>query len=237
MAGPVTIQTVLYVALTGLIPSVVWLIFWLRRDRTRPEPFGLLLICFLLGAVGVVLAIPLQKFVQSIVTESQTQIILWATIEEVLKFLPVALIALRSKYNDEAIDPAMYMIVSALGFATLENIAYALQPAQALHADAALLNGSLRFLGATLLHVVSSGFVGIVIGLAPRLGKFFFSLFGLAAAIFLHSTFNFFIMKNASASFVQVYGYLWVAAIITLVTLEKLRRIPPYTSVPAPTTL
>ncbi len=227
MAGPITIETILYVAITGLVPSIIWLIFWLRRDRTKPEPFGLLLLCFLLGAVGVILAIPVQKLIREVVYESRLELILWAGVEEVLKFLPVAFIALRSKYNDEAIDPAMYMIVSALGFATLENIAYAIQPTQTLHADAAFLHGGLRFMGATLLHVVSSGIIGIVLGLASKYTRFFFGLVGLLIATFLHSTFNFFIMKNTSASFVQVYGYLWVAAVISTVTLEKLRRIPP----------
>jgi hypothetical protein len=42
----------------------------------------------------------------------------------------------------------------------------------------------------------------------------------------LHATFNFFILKKDTASTIQIYGYLWIAAIISHIILEKLRRIP-----------
>ncbi len=239
MASGVGTHHIVFAIITGLLPSFIWLFFWLRRDRTRPEPTGLLVLCFTLGAAGIPITIALQKFIYSIIADEKVRLIWLALIEEVIKFLPVYFIALKSKFNDEVIDPAIYMITSALGFAALENLAYATRPEFLGNIAFGLQNSSLRFFGATLLHGITSGFVGIVIGLAPRYTGWFFGLFGLGMATFLHATFNFFIMKVPVVNNVlnlreilPVYGYLWVAAVIIVLTLEKLRRIKPISSVP-----
>ncbi|HVY36245.1 MAG TPA: PrsW family glutamic-type intramembrane protease [Candidatus Paceibacterota bacterium] len=217
---------VLFALISGLLPALFWLFFWLHIDRKRPEPFGLLFLCFMLGAVSVLFASLLQHAVQSLASDgSKEQIAIFAAIEEILKYVAFAFVAKRSTYDDESIDPAIYMITVALGFAALENIFYVLQPTAHATITAALLTGGLRFFGATLLHTIASGFVGIGIALAPRGFKNTGAALGIAGAIFLHATFNFFILKNDASSFLRVYGYLWVAGIMNLLILEKLRRV------------
>ncbi len=227
MAWSIDTSHITFALFTGLLPSLIWLYFWLRRDRKNPEPFFLLTISFLLGAGVVLIAGLLQKEVKDFFINEQVRIAIWAGIEEVLKFSVFYLVAYRSKANNEAIDPAMYLITIALGFAALENTLYILKPDVSFSITAGLLTGGLRFFGSTLLHVIASGFIGIVVGLAPKEVRGLFMIFGLAGATFLHSTFNIFILKNTTASFLQIYGYLWVSAIISLVILEKLNRIPP----------
>jgi RsiW-degrading membrane proteinase PrsW (M82 family) len=221
-----TIDQIVFAVATGFIPSFIWLLFWLKRDRSHPEPTALLVICFLLGAAGVLFAGPLEGFAKGFAANDTERIVFWAGIEEVLKFIPVSLVALHSRFNDEPIDPAIYMITAALGFAALENIFYVLHPLNSVGYTASLLNGSLRFFGSTLLHSIASALVGFTIALSPKGFKGMGALLGLIGATFLHSTFNFFILKNTTASFLQIYGYLWVAAIISFMIMEKLRRIP-----------
>jgi len=221
-----TLSTTGSAFLLGLAPAVFWLFFWLRTDRDRPEPFGLLSFCFILGGLSVFLATTLQHASTAFFTGEATQVVVWAGIEELVKFVAFYLVAFNNPYNDEAIDPAIYMIAVALGFAALENIFYIIQPGVSGNITATLLTGSMRFFGATLLHTIASAFVGIVIGMTARKYRGSAVLIGLAGAIALHATFNFFILKNDTASALQIYGYLWVAAIISHVTLEKLRRIP-----------
>lgn len=216
---------IFYAILTGVIPTLAWLFFWLYRDRTKPEPLWFLFFCFMFGAFTVLFSALFQKITKNIFS-SDIQIFFWAGIEEILKFLVFYLIVRNSRFNDEVIDPAIYLITIALGFAALENTLYILKLFDNYQATAGFLTGGLRFLGSTLLHVIASGFVGVSIGLSSRYTSFFFTLFGIAGATFLHGTFNLFIMKNNGASFLQVYGFLWVAGIIILLTLEKLRRIP-----------
>lgn len=226
LAATFTNQRLLYAIITGTIPSFLWLLFWLRRDRSHPEPAKLLIFCFILGAAGVMLAGPLEGFAKTLTHEGTQRIVAWALIEELLKYIPVYLIALRSVYNDEPIDPSIYMITCALGFAALENIFYILHPSATTSLTTSLLTGSLRFFGSTLLHSIASCFVGFMIALSPKHYKAIGAFLGIAGATFLHSTFNFFILQNTTASFLQVYGYLWVAAIISFMIMEKLRRIP-----------
>lgn len=233
MANVLNSSHVLFALLTGLIPSLIWLYFWLRRDRTKPEPFGILFLCFILGATMVTVAGVLQKGTKDFFTDVTVRTFVWAGIEEVLKFLIFYLLAYRNRYNNEVIDSAMYLITIALGFAALENVLYILKPGATLNVTAGLLTGGLRFFGSTLLHAIASGFVGIVIGLSPRGITPLFMALGLAGATFLHGTFNLYIAKNTTASFLQIYGYLWVAAIISLIILEKLRRIPSKEELPA----
>ena len=233
MASQIIHSPIAFAIITGLVPSLIWLFFWLRLDRKRKEPFVLLFISFVVGAGSVLFATLLQGGVRELMTDSPARVVVFAGIEEVLKFFVFYMIAYKSDFNDEPIDPPIYLIAVALGFAALENIFYVIEPTTQEGLTAGLLTGGFRFFGSTLLHAIASAFIGIVISLTPRAIEGLGMLIGVAGAIFLHSTFNFFILKNDSASFLQVYGYLWVAAIISLLIMEKLRRLPPKDEVPA----
>ena len=223
-----SLNPTVWAIILGLSPSLIWLVFWRHLVKRGREPMGLVLLCFLLGAVSVFLATFFQGIAKDMVADPTTRIVVWAGIEEVLKFGVFFIVAYRSAYaSDDAVDPAMYLIAVALGFAALENIFYIIKPAASFNITASLLTGGLRFFGSTLLHAIASCFIGIIITLTPRLMKGVGILIGIAGAIFLHSTFNFFILKDDTASFIQIYGYLWIVAIISHVILEKFRRIPP----------
>jgi protease PrsW len=226
MAEQVISPTTLAILL-GLVPSFIWLFFWLHLTKDSREPFGLIMLCFILGGISVLIATYLQRYAKGMIDDQSTRIIVWAGIEEFLKFAVFYIVAYKTEHVDNALDPAIYLIAVALGFAALENIFYVLKPAQSFNMTASLLTGGMRFFGSTLLHTIASCFIGIMIALTPRAWRRIGILFGLAGAIFMHSTFNFFILKNDTASFLQIYGYLWVTAIISHVILEKLRRFPP----------
>lgn len=226
MAGQLAQSGFLIPLLVGFVPSVIWVFFWLGIDKEREEPFGLLLLSFIAGGISVLFATLLQQGLKGIVVAEDSRIVVWAAIEEIIKFLIFYIVAYKSGNADRPIDPALYMIVVALGFAAVENVFYVLQPNISTNMTAILLTGGMRFFGATLLHTIASGLVGISMGIAPTRLRFLSIPIGIGAAIFLHATFNFFILKNDTASVLQTYGYLWVAAIISHIILEKLRRIP-----------
>ena len=85
-----------------------------------------------------------------------------ALIEEMMKFAAAHFAISKNPQFTEPIDAMIYLIVAALGFATLENIGaiatLSPQPGQLI--PAALATISMRFIGATLLHTLSSGIVG-----------------------------------------------------------------------------
>jgi RsiW-degrading membrane proteinase PrsW (M82 family) len=214
--------------LGGIIPSLLWLWFWLKEDKGKPEPKGILLICFILGMASVIFVLPIQKFIQINVSSPQWQIVGWAAVEEIVKYLAVIIILYKTSYINKPIDWPTFLITTALGFAALENMLFLIQPLSVGQTTVGLLTGNLRFLGSTLLHAVSSGIIGIMAGLSFYMVKYkkkFYLLFGFILAIALHSIFNFFIMRNSGSGFLQVFALLWVATIINLLLFEKLRRM------------
>jgi len=151
-----TSSTLLFALLGGVVPAVLWLLFWLREDKRCPEPRGLLMIAFLAGMLAVPLVVPLEHKAASLFPSmAGLVVILWAVIEESMKFLAAYIAVLRNKAVNEPIDMVIYMITVALGFAALENTLFLLTPIEHGFIVQSILTGNLRFVGATLLHVVA----------------------------------------------------------------------------------
>jgi protease PrsW len=214
--------------LGGLLPSLLWLWFWLKEDEENPEPGIMLALIFAMGIATVIMVLPIQRFVDGAVGDGAMKLILWATAEEALKFLAVVAVLAAAKAANEPIDWPIYLITAALGFATLENTLFVIKPLSIDGTIVALLTGQLRFLGSTLLHTVASGVIGIALGLSffmGRLGKAMFAFFGFILAVSLHSIFNFFIINKNGSDFMKVFAFLWVATIIVMLLFEKVRRM------------
>ena len=214
--------------LGGIIPSLLWLWFWLREDRKNPEPKGLLAIIFIMGMIGVIFVLPIQKFIQASIDSREWEIILWAGAEEIIKYLAVLVVLYKTRHADEPIDWPIYLITAALGFAALENALFLLKPLSLGDNAVSLLTGQLRFLGSTLLHTVASGMLGIALGISLKMDGFrkkYYLISGLVLAIALHSAFNFFIMRDNGNDVLKVFGFLWVATIVVMLLFEKVRRI------------
>ena len=212
----------------GIVPAVLWLWFWLREDRKNPEPRGLLTIVFIVGMATVLIVLPMQKMVQNFAFAETWELVVWASIEEIMKFLVVLLIVLNTDQSDEPTDWPIYLITVALGFAAFENALFLLKPLAVGDTAVGLLTGQLRFLGSTLLHSIASGTIGISMGLSfymSSLKKKLYVLIGIISAIALHSAFNFFIMENEGSNFLKVFAFLWIGAIMVLLIFEKLRRM------------
>lgn len=214
--------------LGGVLPAFFWLWFWLKEDAKKPEPKGLLAICFLMGAIAVIFVIPIEKFIENNISSELIKITSWATVEELIKYIAVLIILYKTTFVDEPIDWPILLITGALGFAALENVLFLIKPLSIEQSTVGLLTGNLRFLGSTLLHAVASGIIGISLGLSffmRKKRKRLYLFIGLILAIALHSAFNFFIMNNNGSDFLKVFAFLWVATIINLLLLEKIRRM------------
>ena len=214
------------------MPAFFWLWFWLREDKQNPEPLPIILLAFVAGMAVVPLALPLQKLVLD--TYSHTNLLfLWVIIEETLKYiLALGLIFWRHEV-DEPVDMVIYMIAVALGFACLENALYMFNPFLLGDYFDVALNGALRFVGATLLHVLSSATVGIFLAFTfyKRAGtKLLASMLGLCLAITLHTIFNFFIMNSNGGSVLSVFLFVWVGVVILFFLFEKIKQLDLYSS-------
>lgn len=222
-------QNALFVILvTGIIPAILWLVFWLREDRLQPEPRGLLILTFLAGAMSVFLIIPLEGLVKASGVIGTERIFIYAAIEELVKFFVVYFIDFNSSYLDEPIDYAIYLITGALGFAAMENVIFLLSPELQSDISFVIETGIFRFLGASILHSVLAAILGIIIGFVfykKKSTKTLYIVLGLAVVMILHTIFNYFIIKYVAINTYLTLAILWVVTIIIIGLFERVRRI------------
>jgi protease PrsW len=221
----ITPVTFAIAAVSGLVPALFWLWFWLREDKLRPEPLLLIAITFIAGMAVVPLALPLQKMAIELYVGTNL-VLAWVIIEEVLKYALAVLIILWNRAVDEPIDMIIYMIVIALGFAALENTLFLLSPLMSGDYLNSTLTGSFRFLGATLLHVLASGTVGVFLALAfykSKVAQIAFGMIGLFLAIVLHALFNFFIIGASGETILGVFLFVWIGIIVLFLLFEKVK--------------
>ena len=94
----------------------------------------------------------------------------------------------------------------------------------------AVVTGNMRFIGATLLHVVSSASVGFALGYVfykGRLAKIIAAVIGLAVAITIHAAFNLSIVNADSSDTLRTFAWIWGAVIILIVLFEEVKVVRP----------
>lgn len=164
----------------GFAPSFIWLLFYLRKDK-HPESNNTVFKIFFWGMLIAPIALVLELLLSAPFGQApsgEERILLgqplWiglflvaavpALVEEFLKYQVVGQKVLKHSYFDEPLDVMLYMVIAGLGFAAVENLAQTIT----LYAEGksyASITGMIlgRFLGATLLHTLSSGIFGYFI--------------------------------------------------------------------------
>jgi RsiW-degrading membrane proteinase PrsW (M82 family) len=210
----------------GLLPSFAWLIFFLRED-VHPEPKKMIARVFMVGALAAFFAVGFQFLLKNILQSFQINeyhpisFSLFGFIEEILKFLAAYLVVRKSKFFDEPIDAMIYMITAALGFAMVENLAIMLSIKVLSEAFGIII---LRFVGATLLHALSSALVGYYWAkglLEIRNWKLEIAK-GIILATFLHTIFNYLIMVSKEVIIYPII-FLTIAALFIFWDFEKVK--------------
>ncbi|OGG58223.1 hypothetical protein A3C86_03705 [Candidatus Kaiserbacteria bacterium RIFCSPHIGHO2_02_FULL_49_16] len=214
----------------GIFPALAWLWFWLREDSAHPEPRRLIALAFLAGMVAVAVVIPLEKYAATFLLSSIATFTAWPAIEELVKYLSARFTVLSRREDDEPIDPVIYMVAVALGFAAAENALFLLSPLSGSTIIETILTGNLRFVGATLLHVLSSAVIGVALGLSfykSKTEKFTYVVIGVILAIVLHGAFNYLILNTPEEHLLRAFGYVWIGLIALLAVIEYIKRIHP----------
>jgi RsiW-degrading membrane proteinase PrsW (M82 family) len=225
MAG-VPLETIFFALLGGIIPTAMWLWFWMSEDSEKPEPLGLITLTYIAGAASVFLALPLQRFFQAMALGDVTRITVFALIEEFVKVAFVAMVAFKARSIDEPTDYTVYLVTGALGFSAIENTLYLIQPLLDRNIAFFLLAGNLRFLGSTVLHTISVALVGLLMGIGyyrTRERRLTLAVIGFFLGTSLHTIFNYLIMIDTRQSTLLVFTGLWVVALVMLVLFGQLR--------------
>jgi RsiW-degrading membrane proteinase PrsW (M82 family) len=223
----VCLNTVLLYFLLAILPGLVWLLVFLKRDNL-PEPKMKVIQVFYLG---MFVAIPtafaelwllnvLNQFGISLSVVNYfliKNIFIIGLLEELFKFAIVYFFVLRNSCLDEPIDIPLYMIISALGFATSENILLFSGHSFGMITETYGL-ATVRFLGATLLHALCSGIIGVFLawGFYWFKQRWLFILSGFGLGIIAHGLFDFF-LESSIISLAQNNSYVIYPALLLIV--------------------
>lgn len=201
------IATLLSVGFIAILPSFIWLFFYLKED-IHPEPKSWIWVVFILGIAIAPFVLFLETLLRNFITltdlgapETLLVIVLVAPlIEEVAKYGIVHLALNKNLILDEPVDGMIYLIVAALGFAGIENVFavfnYASLAPENFLAQSIYLT-ALRFVSAVALHAFASAIAGYFFA------KYYFApkrhvwhiLQGLFYAIALHGIYNLLIIR------------------------------------------
>ncbi len=254
---------IFFFVLLAFLPSFAWLLFFLREDN-HPEPKRLLATLFIGGFIAAALALAAQIFLTQTmglpelsqfsrlptsfplaVTAFLVAFIFGGT-EEVGKFIPTYFLVRKNKSFDEPVDAMIYMTTAGLGFAFIENAAIL-----AFSFEHALIGNTiglliLRFVGATLLHALSSAVAGYFWARAmahwqsragnggahpefiqnhePVHARIFIG--GLLFASLLHGIFNYLIISSQEL-LIYPTVFLIITAFFVFWDFEKLKKPTP----------
>jgi RsiW-degrading membrane proteinase PrsW (M82 family) len=227
----ISLETLGYSFLGGILPAMVWLYFLLKEDSRCPEPRHMIILAVLAGMIAVPLVLPLEHLAITALPGGDPSpgsyvIIAWATIEGTAKYLLAAILVLWRRWVNESVDFVIYMITVALGFAAIENMLFLIQPIAQGHFAVSIATENLRFVGSTLVHVISSAAVGFALAFSFKLNRTlrtFAAAFGLILAIGLHAVFNLLIIMRDGSSTLTAFFLVWTGAVVFLALFEILK--------------
>lgn len=227
----------------GIAPSLVWLSYYLRKD-IHPEPKKMVLKIFLWGVLITLpvyfVQIGLEKLcndslVAGFISKDLYWLIYWFLIislsEEFFKFLVIKFKVLGSPDLDEPLDIMLYMVITALGFAALENILYLSSIDTPIFNEVMYLTviiTLIRFIGATFLHTLCSAVIGygLAISFCEIKHKFIYFFGGFVVAVLLHGLYDFSIMQLRGYARVAIpVIVIVVLAFIVFSAFEKLKQV------------
>ncbi len=230
-----------FLIIFALLPSLIWLLFFLRKD-VHPESNSMVIKIFFYGMLSAIPAVfielgffrvmdrlPLFGIFPSSLISFLNIFIGVALTEEVLKYLVIRKKVLKSPEFDEPLDVMLYMIIAALGFVFLENLLIFLSPKTfLLNFGEVFVLAGFRFISATFLHALSSGVLGFFLALSffetKKRGALLFN--GFLLAVGLHGLYNLAIMNMGKYSGI-ILPIIIIAGLAIFVSFgfKKLKKV------------
>ena len=187
-------------AVVAVLPGIAISVAVFYLDRYEHEPWYALAGCFVLGGVATVPAVAVESWAFPLVRTlapglGRSLLLAFGAIalnEEIWKAVAVLLGAWYWRWFNEPLDGMVYAILTAMGFATIENFVYA----DRFGLQAVLL----RALTAVPAHLLFASVFGFYLGLArfrPTQAAWLL-VKGLLLAVCLHGLYDLLILQRWS---------------------------------------
>ena len=234
--------------IVGILPCIIWLIFYLRQDM-HPESNRKIIEIFILGMIIVAPVLIIENLLGNFlvknlptlfnvdsVSPTLVQLLFYYTIvigfiEEFFKYIVVKLRAIKSSHFDEPIDAMLYTIIISLGLAAIENLAVIFQTTEI---GSAILISVIRLLTAIFLHSLAAAITGYFLALSLSLRnkwkRFLIIISGLLLASVFHGVYDVSVVNLEKAT--NIFDFLFPIVIIMLmgvivyIFFIKVKKIP-----------
>lgn len=195
----------------ALLPGLLIAVYLYLHDKHEPEPIGLVIISFFLGALSflfnLLIAWPVDKLIpvddHDLTAQAIHAFAVVAFIEELSKFLFLRLFIYPNKNFNEPLDGIIYAVMIGMGFATAENVLYVWKGGF----DTAIV----RMFSAIPAHAMFSVMMGYWMGRAKFIhhSETRYALLGLLSAVLLHGLYDYFL-------FISFLPGIWIWSFVTL---------------------
>jgi protease PrsW len=224
-------------AVAAFIPMFAYLILIWKLDQYDREPFLLVLVNYLWGALGAIffalmgsyiLSFFVSIFVHDVESLKRIETILIAPfVEESTKGI-FLLITISSRKFDNMTDGIVYGGAIGLGFGMTENFLYFMANSAGLQAWIAIV--IIRTLFTAVMHCVSTATFGAFLGYAKFKNiyiKLIFPILGLAFAMFIHFAWNLMITfeKTELLGFIFMIITILIFIVVFSISLSNDKKI------------
>lgn len=210
----------LKLAAVSILPGALWVMYFRSKDVYDPEPTGLLVRAFIVGALATIPAGLIEAPFRGLITNppSLAAMLLASVfgigfVEEYLKYWAVRRAVYNHQEFNEPVDGVIYAVTAGLGFAALENVLYAVSYGYSV--------GLTRGVITSIVHASFSGIVGYAMGMAkfvPRGAKQVLVGRAVLTAAVLHGVYDFLL-------FTELMSFPVLAGVVILLYLGILGRI------------
>jgi len=223
---------VLFIAslFAAIIPMFTYLLIIWRTDRYDREPFSLIIINYIYGAVGAILlavigseliAAMISYILQNEEMMLRIQTIFVApVVEETTKGFFLFLMVANKKF-DNITDGIVYGGAIGLGFGMTENFFYFVFYSHSFQDWLSIV--IIRTLFSGVMHCVSTGTLGAFLGYAKfksGIIKMTFPLIGLGAAMFIHFLWNLSVSFDSTAMLGFLFLIITIAIFVTVFSIS-----------------
>lgn len=207
----------------AILPVILLCIYIFIKDYNK-EPFNMLAITILCGALSVIPTLACELFLGSrfnLHSENLFElffIILFciAIIEEFFKWLVIYTISFNNKEMDEAFDGIVYAVFSSLGFALVENILYVMEGGIGTGIMRAIISipGHASY-GVIMGYFISQAKLAKVNGDRKKAVRNL--LLSISVPTIIHAVYDF-LLSTPQEQFQTIYVYVFLVFILSLYT-------------------
>lgn len=217
------------VVMAAVAPGFALLAYFYLKDRYHSEPLHLVGRLFLLGMIIVFPTIILQRTFINAFGENQWvfSFLISGGLEEFLKWFVIYFVIYKHTSFDEPYDGIVYAVAVSLGFATLENIFYAVFQAQSFTS---------LFVRA-LLPVSGHALFGVLMGYRFGKAKFNpsqerkFLALALLLPMLWHGAFDYILMEFTEKWYLIMIPFMGLLWLQSMWKVERANSVSPYRTV------